>query len=561
MPTTNIAKQIIDQRVIVINRDYCFFPNDDEEKQISKTFLLLAVSSYLDIDYSEAISYITDGPNDGGIDAAYIDTPQDGQVNVILFQSKYKRDLSGEYQFPANDVEKAVNTVSTIFDPDNKTKLNDSSQRVVDEIRSLILDGYIPYVTFVLVNNGLKWNADAQQFIENAFGKQEQVTFEHYGYSEILGYIERVKPINTQLQLSDSAIQEDFNYKRAIIGKINVSEIRNLMNDFGDNLLERNIRKYLGRNTINEEIAGSLTGDNPSNFFFYNNGITMICSKFSYNALQKANWIVKVEGLQIINGGQTCRTIMQTLNDNPDLQLDDVYVLIRVYELNEDEDEDIVNTITFATNHQNPVDLRDLKANSNQQKALVTSAKDLGYVYKSKRDNAVSGVSVIPSTVAAEAVFAIWRKAPHLSKYKKSELFGLYYDQIFDDLNASQMIIAVVIFRYCDANRKRPTEDVELSSIRSYSNYFLSCMIGHRVLKNNSIGLSQLTHQNFEEILGYFNSNKETLIQQAEKELIDMVRSYFRLGPDDSLSEIDGRTMAAVFRRFDLVEQFFRNVN
>ena len=37
---------------------------------------------------------------------------------------------------------------------------------------------------------------------------------------------------------------------------------------------------------------------------------------------------------------------------------------------------------------------------------------------KRKRDS-IGNANVIPSTVAAEAVFAVWRGKPHLAKYKK----------------------------------------------------------------------------------------------------------------------------------------------
>lgn len=554
----NISKQIIDQRINVnMDNNPELFAGFDAERRKTAFFLLLGVASYLDIDLSEAYQCITDGGNDGGFDAAYIAETQDGQINVVLFQSKYSRDINNETNFPANAVEKAINTVRTIFDPSVHIRLNEESGRIVDEIRSFVLDGYIPYVTFVMVNNGNKWTDDAQQLIDNAFGKQEQVVFEHYGYREILGYIERVQPINAQMQLSGLAIQENFSYKRVVLGKMNVSEVRRLMDLYGDKLLERNIRRYLGRNLINEEISQSLTGDSRSNFFFYNNGITMVCSKFSYNALQEKDWLVKTEGLQIINGGQTCRTIWQTMNENPDIDSSDVYVLVRIYELNEDDDE-IVNTITYATNHQNPVDLRDLKSNTVQQQNLETAARDLGYIYKRKRDNNTQVIG-IPATVAAEAVLAIWRLSPHLAKYKKAELFGAYYDKIFKDLNASQMIIAVQIFRYCDANRKKKSHDAEVQVIRAYSNYFISCMIGQKVLRKNSINVEQLTHQNFTLIREYFDTNKEVLLNWAEKHMVSILREYFGLDGDESLSKIDGRTMAAAFRRFDIVERYFKD--
>lgn len=43
------------------------------------------------------------------------------------------------------------------------------------------------------------------------------------------------------------SIQENFNFKRVIIGKVRITEIVRLMKEYGDSLLERNIRKYLGK--------------------------------------------------------------------------------------------------------------------------------------------------------------------------------------------------------------------------------------------------------------------------------------------------------------------------
>ena len=93
---------------------------------------------------------------------------------------------------------------------------------------------------------------------------------------------------------------------------------------------------------------------------------------------------------------------------------------------------DIVHDITYATNSQNPVDFRDLKSNDEIQILLEQSAKDLGYIYKRKRDN-LGNANVIPATVAAEAVFAVWRGKPHLAKYKRNDFFDKYYAECSTD--------------------------------------------------------------------------------------------------------------------------------
>lgn len=550
----DIAKQIIDQRVNqIIENNPELFADVDSERRRSKAFLLLGVAAYLDVDLAEATQFITDGGNDGGFDAAYIEEGQDAQLNVVLFQSKYSRKLDGDSNFPANAVEKAVNTVKCVFDPSAQIQLNEKSKKKVDEIRSFLLDGQIPYVTFVMLNNGLTWNQDGQNHIDNVFHNQEQVHFVHFSHNDILNYINRSTPIETQLHFSGKAIQEDFNYKRVVLGRVSVGEIYRMMDEYGDRLLEKNIRRYLGKNTINEQIGATLLSEEKrQNFFFFNNGITMICEKFTYNGLQERDWNVRIKRLQIINGGQTCKTIYQILKEHQEIDFSQVYILVRLYEVNDDED--IVQDITYATNSQNPVDFRDLKSNDKIQVLLETSAKDLGYVYKRKRDH-LGNANVIPSTVAAEAVFAVWRAKPHLAKYRRTEFFDKYYGEIFENLNAAQMIIAVLIFRYCDSMRKREGESANVRAQRPFSQYFLAYMLGQHMLKEMHISLDELTHVNFAQVKAFFEANKQAMYEEEENRLIAILQNYFN---QKDFGDIDGRTMAAAFRRFDILLRYLQ---
>lgn len=116
--------------------------------------------------------------------------------------------------------------------------------------------------------------------------------------------------------------------------KYPVSEIARLFNRHNDLLLERNIRRYLGlhSNRVNSAIHNTLINPHErNNFYFFNNGITIICTKFRHNALQGADYQVKLENMQVINGGQTCKTIQQTLNE-PDLfsKYDNTFVMVRI---------------------------------------------------------------------------------------------------------------------------------------------------------------------------------------------------------------------------------------
>ena len=553
----DIAKQIVDQRIRKIieeNPDLDLFTSDDEQN-LSTAFLLLGVATYWDKDIADIMGGVTEGAGDGGIDAAYIE-PGENTIEVTFFQAKYVRDLDKDANFPANAIEKAVSTVKSVFDPNALMLLNEQTRSVVDQIRSYIADGYIPYVTFVMLNNGDSWNRDGQNKIDNEFQGQAQVRFVHFNHADILHVISRDTLVNTKIRFSGKAVGEQLMYKPAVIGRVCVTEINELMTAYKDVLLDRNVRKFLGNyNTVNRDIRRTLLEDG-GNFFFYNNGITMVCKKLLYNELQKDDWVVQTEGLQIINGGQTCHSIHEALKDNPEMDFTNTFVLVRLYAVGEDEQ--VAAGITKATNTQSPIDLRDLLANEQEQLTLELSAMEMGYTYKRKRDAVLNtNADTITSSVAAEAVYTVWRRNPHLLGRKRSELFNQpCYDEIFHNLNAAQMILAVLIYRYCDNMRRKNSGDMEIEAQRAYSQYTIAAMLGKRLLVESEQTLETLDHNVFHATRELFEQRREDWYQEAEQRVVALLQREFasQLG-GSLLNTIDGRSRAAVFRRFEFVEK------
>jgi len=434
----DINASIVDQRLSgIVEKHSKLLPDGDENKKKSAAFVLLCISTFMELELEEAAELLTDGSNDAGVDGLHVGEVVNDEFTVTMFQGKYKNNLVGNAEFPENAIIKAVNTVATLFDPDKKVELNYALRPKVEEIRSLVRDGYIPTVRAVLCNNGLRWNEQGQNHIKQS-GFERHVSWVHLNHNDIVAVLQNTKSANDSIRLHGKAVIEEFNFRRVLIGKVPVTEIANLFNRHGNLLLERNIRRYLGMhaNRVNSAIQTTLTdADKRDNFYFFNNGITMVCSKFRHNALQGENYQVNIEGIQIINGGQTCKTIQKTL-ENPEVfdKSSSVYVLLRLYELAE-EDMDLVSDITYATNSQNPVDLRDLRSNDEIQKRLEIGITGLGYTYKRHREEGKSGTSVITSTVVAESVLAIWRQKPHQAKFMRKEHFGKLYGEIFNNLN------------------------------------------------------------------------------------------------------------------------------
>lgn len=555
----DINKHIIDQRItrIVDEHPDWFAMSKDERQKKSKAFVLLAVSTYLGLELEDAINCITEGSDDAGVDAIEIGDLNDNQFTVTIFQGKYVFDLEKNSNFPVNGLARVISAVRAIFDVYKPMSLNLYLKSKVEEIRSLLSDGNVPKIVCICVSNGMRWTNEGDYQIKNAGFSGDQVQFEYINHQDIVQRISSPKGVRAVLRFTGKSIVDDFNYKRVLIGKVNVMELFELFQNHGDALLEKNIRRYLGlvKNRVNESIQETLLGAKRDNFYFYNNGITIVCSQFSYNALQSIDWSVTVDDIQIINGAQSCKTIQQTIAANPSIDYSQVFVLVRLYELSQQGDaSDLVSDITIATNSQNPVDLRDLRANDERQKRLELDIKELGYVYKPKKDINIAG-GVIPSSVVAEAVFTIWREKPHIAKFKRIELFGRFYEEIFQPLNAAQAIIAVLVYRYCDSQRKRYDLYSQYPHL-PYSNYFIAMLMGRLII--NSIGLEshrQLSHNYFREAKYYFEQNKEILFGRACQMLeegLSALNSEWR-------HDLSPKRLSAFFRRGELLEYLSSN--
>lgn len=551
---SNINASIIDQRVrrlaetLAPEFEARRIVAGDEVRQRAVAFVYLVVKTVLDLSDEETLDCLTEGGNDFGVDAIHVGDVQDGEFAVTLFQGKYKQDLSGNSAFPENGVTKVIQTVKYLFDPAAQIPTNDRLRLQVEEIRSLVRDGEIPQVRVVLCNNGLKWTEIAQHLIDlAAFGNQ--VTWEHVNHDTLVGIMQSTKPVDDTLRLSGKAFIEEFDFRRVLVGKIPVTELAALFESHGDRLLERNIRRYLGLtgNRVNEAISQTLHDpQQQNNFYFYNNGITLICNKFSHNALQGENYQVKVQGLQIINGGQTCKTIQNALAGKLAFAVT-ASVLLRLYEL-PGEEHDLVRNITYATNSQNPVDLRDLRSNDDRQRRLEASIRELGFEYRRQRGESGIKPTDITSATAAEAVLSIWRTRPNQARFQSREHFGKLYDLIFtDDLNGAQVIMAILLFRIAQNKRKRPPEGAP--EFLPYASCFLAMMMGKYLLEEMRIQLRELDHRTFEAARAKLDKNGDFYFDKS----VDAVEAALsRLYGSQNVSL---QRLSATFRRGDLIEE------
>ena len=260
------------------------------------------------------------------------------------------------------------------------------------------------------------------------------------------------------------------------------------------------------------------------------------------------NYPVQVSDMQIVNGGQTARTVQQVAKDISPEEIEAAEVLVRIYELKKDDDE-LINAITVATNSQTPVEIRDLKANESNQKDLSHSISSLGYTYRTKREDRTVTSKEFTSAVVAEAVLAIWRHRPHQARFMRRQHFGTLYNTIFtEDLNGAQAIIAALLHRHAENRRKRPPEDAP--DFLAYGSRFIAMLTGRYLLQDMEIDLAGLDDQSFHRAETLIQNNISSYLSRAETAISEALdQLLLNTGQEQTLQRL-----SATFRRADLVE-------
>ncbi len=142
-------------------------------------------------------------------------------------------------------------------------------------------------------------------------------------------------------------------------------------------LFDANVRDFLGLNPVNLDILTSLSNLAGPNFWWLNNGITIIGSK----AVIVGNSIT-IEDVKIVNGLQTSESIYNYLSEHKD-NVDNRSLLVKIIIT---DDIDTCKSIIYATNNQTNVNVTALRATDEIQCNIEDILKANG-IYYERRTN------------------------------------------------------------------------------------------------------------------------------------------------------------------------------
>jgi len=143
------------------------------------------------------------------------------------------------------------------------------------------------------------------------------------------------------------------------------SVLANLYKEFSNELLESNVRAFLGQaGKFNKGIRDTIR-NKPQMFLPYNNGITATANEVVTETIKNNLYITKLNDFQIVNGGQTTASLYHTQKKYKDADLTRISVQMKLTVIKDIEQKNIeVPNIARYANSQNKVTELDLSSNN-----------------------------------------------------------------------------------------------------------------------------------------------------------------------------------------------------
>lgn len=352
---------------------------------ITRSLAAFALVMVCGLEYGVAAKHITDGYHDIGIDAIYVDAVQ---KKIVLIQSKWRKNGNGGIsKSESSSFISGVNRVINLsFDGCNSKILAKK-----EEISKALFDtDYQIEMVFCHTGNQ-KIQKYAMEPIDRLLKSTNDAAVELVRFVEITQqsiYAYLVNGGDSNVVIDDvclsnwGKINEPFNSYYGVIPALAIGE---WYANYGNRLFEKNIRYYKGSTDVNVGIKDILTYQ-PEKFFYFNNGIKLLCKKITRKAIHSTDrdmGVFKLEGVSLVNGAQTTGVIGSIYLESQEL-LERAKIFIQIIDISAMEDE-YVTKITKFSNTQNRIEMKDFVSLDPEQERIrmELSLAGIQYLYKS----------------------------------------------------------------------------------------------------------------------------------------------------------------------------------
>lgn len=390
---------------------------------------------------------VVDGGQDKQIDAITIDS-DDSAADVWIVQAKNSPSFSSNALVQMGNglrwlLEAPKKDLETLDNPQFRDKILEF-RGVRSELGPSNLR---PHVAFVAAGSTESLSKEFEQELsairerysdEDLFESFDILAYGHDELNELLRARDRrAKSIDADLKIrydvnKPSVISYRADDLRGFVCTVSAQEVARLVNeDTHGSVFDLNLRKFLGgRGAVNKDIMETCTSpENAHEFWFLNNGITIICDSFDPNP-DADDPRVKLKNLQIVNGCQTATTLARAQKDGK--LRPDVRVMTRIYETPKGG---LVDKIVLTTNNQNRISSRDLRANDIVQVDMERgfAIYELLYERKQRQHDTASKdpKKIVPNEAVGQWYLAVVLKNSADGRGRKYKVWGELYDKIF----------------------------------------------------------------------------------------------------------------------------------
>lgn len=312
-------------------------------------------------DPDAAAEFLTDGANDGGIDAIFNDPNSEGN-DMIIVQSKYYESTPLTGQDVAGELYKITETIKSI----DNFRVAGINERVVSAYRnakSQMEDSGVIRVVF-FTSYAPKNKRERTKIEKGNAEIFKSYELEMNFRADIEAQIETVD--NGKLCVDYDKLELDSKdnflcYEDSVIVNISAQSLQCLQNRRRNGLLGMNLRYYVRQKAVDDGIQQTIARE-PENFWYKNNGIIIVCEDFKIDGK-----VLKLYNFSIVNGGQTTNRIGR-LDIEKDFFLQ--CKVVKTKGANANERDRFTHNIAEASNSQKPIKKADLKSNTPEQLRL-----------------------------------------------------------------------------------------------------------------------------------------------------------------------------------------------
>ena len=352
------------------------------------------------------------------------------------------------------------------------------------KVKHIVLDDIAAYISDVPKNKNATLIVD----------KEASLTYENSSYSTTKSFLIRISLAElVRITCDDETIRSNCN----CTDYSNLNKVKLEMS-----LLYENVRGYLGGTEYNKKIVETID-DDPSNFFVYNNGLTIVTNKLESELINGNKKIkISIDGFQVVNGGQTLRSIYEFCHCKFDQEkLANAEVLIRILKA---DNEGLRNHIAEYTNSQNAISDSDLKSVSTLQRQIEAylKAKNITYLRKIGDYKTFDNSELMISMTKTAQIIYSYMGYPHIVGNQKKKLFKEYYDDIFNDELALDLVEKIIRLYF---RITKLYEDLQQYKVYDQKVFYILYMIKKIEIEevsdediNNLINLLENTLKNYE---------------------------------------------------------------